>query len=59
MANRSLVFTYPCCKSELQVIRAESVVGDCSVDGFIQQRFIAKQVFRDAQPDTKELDQLR
>jgi hypothetical protein len=40
--------TYSGGKGELEIVAAESVVVDCSVDDFFQEFSVAEEVFRDA-----------
>ena len=40
---------------EFEIVATESVVVDCGVDDFIQQLFVAEEVFCDTQPKTEEL----
>ena len=45
--------TYPSSKCKLQVIRAERVIVNRSIQRFVQKLRVAEQVFSDAQPKTE------
>ena len=49
------VGTYSSGKGEFEIVRAKSVVFNCSFDDFIQEMGFAEDIFRHTKPKTKEL----
>lgn len=54
-AEKEKKMAYSGGEREFEIIATEGVVVDCGVDDFIQQLFVAEEVFCDTQPKTEEL----